>query len=148
MQARDRGSLGSLSAGMPFPGLNAVSLEELCPKLKQRRWRRSLHELTHHTCVYCGRGSESIDHVHPQSRGGSSVTENCVPACLACNGLKGDADVFQWYRQQPFYDPRRATAIRAWLEGDLQLAIRLLEWTGSHKTRQATGPLCRWQIAA
>ena len=148
MQARDRGSLGSLSAGMPSPALNAVSLEELCPKLKQRRWRRSLHELTAHTCIYCGRRSESIDHVHPQSRGGSSVTENCVPACLACNGHKGDGDVFQWYRQQPFYDPRRAMAIRAWLEGDLRLAIRLLEWSAPHHTRQATGPLCRWQIAA
>jgi len=25
-------------------------------------------------------------------------------------------------------DPRRAMAIRAWLEGDLRLAIRLLQW--------------------
>jgi hypothetical protein len=56
--------------------------------------------------------------------------------------------VFVWYRQQPFYDPRRAMAIRAWLDSDLRLAIRLLEWTSPHHTRQATGPLCRWQIAA
>ena len=33
-----------------------------------------------------------------------------------------------WYRRQKFYDPRRAMAIRAWLEGDLRLAIRLLQW--------------------
>jgi len=33
-----------------------------------------------------------------------------------------------WYRKQKFYDPRRAMAIRAWLEGDLRLAIRLLQW--------------------
>ena len=32
------------------------------------------------------------------------------------------------YRRQKFYDPRRAMAIRAWLEGDLRLAIRLLQW--------------------
>ena len=31
-------------------------------------------------------------------------------------------------RRQKFYDPRRAMAIRAWLEGDLRLAIRLLQW--------------------
>ncbi len=145
MQARDR---GSRHLAGPGPALNAVSLEELCPKLKHRRWRRSLHELTEHTCIYCGERSESIDHVHPQSRGGSSVTENCVPACLACNGAKGDTDVFAWYRRQSFYDPRRAMAIRSWLEGDLTLAVRLLEWSSPHHTRQATGPLWRWQIAA
>lgn len=145
MQARD---WGSLRAGVQSPALNAVSLEELCPKLKHRRWRRSLHELTGQRCIYCGERSESIDHVHPRSRGGSSVTENCVPACLACNGHKSDRDVFVWYRSQSFYDPRRAMAIRAWLEGDLQLAVRLLQWSDPHHTRQATAPLWRWQMAA
>ncbi|MCU0528076.1 MAG: HNH endonuclease [Cyanobium sp. Prado107] len=145
MQARDG---GSHRAGVQSQSFNAVSLEDLCPKLKHRRWRRSLHELTGQTCVYCGERSESIDHVHPRSRGGSSVTENCVPACLACNGHKGDGDVFVWYRRQSFYDPRRAMAVRAWLEGDLQLALRLLQWADPHQTRQATEPLWRWQMAA
>lgn len=107
---------------------DAVFLEELCPKLRVRRWRQSLHGHTHHTCIYCGRASESIDHVLPRSRGGLSVTENCVPSCLSCNGHKSDADAFQWYRRQRFYDPRRAMAIRAWLDGDLRLAVRLLQW--------------------
>jgi hypothetical protein len=66
--------------------------------------------------------------VLPQSRGGLSITENCVPACLACNGHKSDADAFEWYRRQRFYDPRRAMAIRAWVDGDLRLAMRLLQW--------------------
>lgn len=64
----------------------------------------------------------------PQCRGGLSITENCVPACLSCNGHKSDADVFDWYRRQRFYDPRRAMAIRAWMDGDLRLAMRLLQW--------------------
>ena len=58
----------------------------------------------------------------------TEVTENCVPACLSCNGHKSDADVFDWYRRQRFYDPRRAMAIRAWMDGDLRLALRLLQW--------------------
>jgi len=107
---------------------DAVFLEDLCPKLRVRRWRQSLHSYTHKTCIYCGKPSESIDHVLPQSRGGLSVTENCVPACLACNGHKSDADAFEWYRRQRFYDPRRAMAIRAWVDGDLRLAMRLLQW--------------------
>lgn len=138
---------------------DAVFLEDLCPKLRVRRWRQSLHQLTDQRCIYCGQRSESIDHVLPQSRGGLSVTENCVPACLACNGHKGDADVFVWYRRQSFYDPRRAMAIRAWSDGDLRLAMRLLEWTTPqptlqpspetvHQTRQAATPLWRWQMAS
>jgi hypothetical protein len=144
---------------------DGVFLEDLCPKFRARRWRQSLHGVTQGRCFYCGDRSESIDHVHPLSRGGLSVTENCVPACLACNGQKGDADAFDWYRRQRFYDPRRAMALRAWTEGDLRLALRLLAWASPeeitdaaprdtpgadrpHQTRQATGPAWRWQMAA
>lgn len=161
MQARDRGSGTGTSP-------NAVFLEDLCPKVRLRQWRRTLHRYTDHRCIYCGNRSESIDHVLPQSRGGLSVTENCVPACLACNGRKGDNDAFSWYRRQSFYDPRRAMAIRAWTDGDLRLAMRLLQWSStsspapadsrpaaaqaqagdSHQTRQASTPLWRWQMAA
>ncbi|MBE9173513.1 HNH endonuclease [Cyanobium sp. LEGE 06143] len=183
MQARD---WAAGNAG----GSNAVFLEELCPKLRARRWRQSLHQHTNRRCIYCGCRSESIDHVLPKSRGGPSVNENCVPACLGCNGRKGDSEVFSWYRQQPFYDPRRAMAIRAWTQGEMALATRLLAWTSSpasapaaaaslapegpkagerpgdhdlvalpqgsdgaqaeapHQTRQAAGPLWRWQMAA
>jgi hypothetical protein len=108
---------------------DGVFLEDLCPKLRDRSWRRSLHALTQGCCVYCGSPSESIDHVLPRSRGGCSTTENCVPACLSCNGQKGDRDAFTWYRDQHFYDPRRAMALRAWLDGDLRMAVKLLEWS-------------------
>ena len=107
---------------------DAVFLEDLCPKLRNRRWRKSLHEFTCNSCIYCGKTSESIDHVLPRSRGGLSITENCVPACLSCNGSKTDNDAFEWYRKQRFYDPRRSMAIRAWTEGDIRLALRLLKW--------------------
>ena len=107
---------------------DAVFLEDLCPKLRNRRWRKSLHEFTSNSCIYCGKTSESIDHVLPRSRGGLSITANCVPACLSCNGNKTDNDAFEWYRKQRFYDPRRSMAIRAWTEGDIRLALRLLKW--------------------
>ena len=107
---------------------DAVFLEDLCPKLRNRRWRKSLHSFTAQRCIYCGRTSESIDHVKPLSQGGLSITANCVPACLSCNGNKSDTDAFYWYRKQRFYDPRRSMAIRAWIDGDLRLAMRLLQW--------------------
>lgn len=144
---------------------DGVFLEDLCPKLRVRRWRQSLHAITEQSCIYCGKRSESIDHVLPLSRGGLNITENCVPACLACNGHKGDSDAFMWYRRQPFYDPRRAVALRAWIDGDLRLSLRLLQWATPsqpdrdhalspppggehHQTRQAATPLWRWQIAS
>lgn len=133
MQARD---WAAGNAG----GSNAVFLEELCPKLRARRWRQSLHQHTNRRCIYCGCRSESIDHVLPKSRGGPSVNENCVPACLGCNGRKGDSEVFSWYRQQPFYDPRRAMAIRAWTQGEMALATRLLAWTASPAASAASAP--------
>ncbi len=67
------------------------------------------------------------------------MTENCVPACLSCNGHKSDSDVFEWYRRQRFYDPRRAMAIRAWMDGDLRLALRLLQWAEPDAKRQLAG---------
>jgi hypothetical protein len=140
---------------------DGVFLEDLCPKSRDRHWRRSLHGITGCSCLYCGDPSESIDHVHPRSRGGLSITRNCVPACLACNGSKGDSDALSWYRRQPFYDPRRAMALRAWLEGDMELALHLLRWVhpradgargegscGDHQTLQPATPLWRWQIAS
>jgi hypothetical protein len=129
---------------------DGVFLEDLCPKLRNRRWRRSLHQLTEQTCLYCGRPSESIDHILAHSRGGPSVTENCVPACLACNGAKGDQDVWTWYRSQPFYSPMGGSALKAWMEGDLQTAVRMLEWrrAGLHQTRHTAAPLCRLQMAS
>lgn len=92
--------------------------------------------------------SESIDHVLPRSRGGLSVTENCVPSCLSCNGHKSDSDAFQWYRRQRFYDPRRAMAIRAWLDGDLRLAIRLLQWATPDQNAEATIPQANLNLQA
>ncbi len=149
---------------------DGVFLEDLCPKVRARQWRRELHQLTGHRCLYCGAASESIDHVFPRSRGGVSDDDNCVPACLDCNGAKGDSEAFSWYRSQSFYDPRRAMALRAWVEGDRTLAQRLLSWASppqptttaassagrrrrrsggaAHQTRQAAAPLWRWQMAS
>jgi len=41
-----------------------------------------------HTCQYCGRPGDTIDHVYPRSRGGRSTWENCVCACSHCNTRK------------------------------------------------------------
>ena len=58
---------------------DAIYLDQLCPKISNKSWRESLHKLTKNTCIYCGKPSESLDHLHPMSKGGISSTSNCVP---------------------------------------------------------------------
>lgn len=41
-------------------------------------------------CGYCGAAANTIDHVHPRSRGGADSWENLVACCLRCNNLKGN----------------------------------------------------------
>ena len=107
---------------------DAIYLDQLCPKISNKNWRESLHQLTKYKCIYCGKPSESLDHLHPKSKGGTSSTSNCVPCCLSCNGKKSDSEVLSWYRKQNFYDPRRSMAIRAWFNDDLRLASVLLNY--------------------
>ena len=107
---------------------DAIYLEQLCPKICNKNWRDSLHKITKNKCIYCGKQSDSLDHMHPISKGGESITRNCVPCCLSCNGKKSDSEVLNWYRNQKFYDPRRSMAIRAWFNGDLKLAEVILKY--------------------
>jgi 5-methylcytosine-specific restriction endonuclease McrA len=52
--------------------------------------RRGVFIRDEHTCQYCGRPAENIDHVHPRSRRGAHDWENVVAACTRCNSRKGD----------------------------------------------------------
>ena|SRR3990170_1001260 len=47
-------------------------------------------KMRHQPCHYCGHEGGTIDHVVPQSKGGQTVPENCVPACSPCNNFRGD----------------------------------------------------------
>jgi 5-methylcytosine-specific restriction endonuclease McrA len=56
--------------------------------------RRTVMARDHYVCQYCGvqpgKGSLTIDHVLPRSRGGDTTWENVVTACGACNRHKGN----------------------------------------------------------
>ena len=61
--------------------------------------RRNIYLRDNHTCQYCGclppKDELTIDHVIPRSRGGKSVWENVVLACMKCNMRKGNLLVNQ-----------------------------------------------------
>ncbi len=52
--------------------------------------RRGIFARDGHRCQYCGAVAESIDHVHPRSKGGEHSWENVVAACRPCNVRKRD----------------------------------------------------------
>ena len=52
--------------------------------------RRNIMIRDRFCCQYCGcKRNLTIDHVHPQSKGGRNTWENLVTACMACNQKKG-----------------------------------------------------------
>jgi 5-methylcytosine-specific restriction endonuclease McrA len=58
------------------------------------------------TCWLCRKpGANSADHRIPRSKGGSDELENLEPAHQACNSLRGDQDLEQWFAENPV--PRR-----------------------------------------
>lgn len=43
-----------------------------------------------YTCQYCGKFGNTVDHIHPKSRGGGNTWGNLCAACRECNGRKSD----------------------------------------------------------
>lgn len=53
--------------------------------------RQFIYERDNFTCQYCGADRNlSIDHIRPESRGGTMVHSNLVTACRPCNSKKSD----------------------------------------------------------
>lgn len=56
----------------------------------QPRWtRKRLLNRDGNRCAYCARPATTVDHVLPQSRGGTSTWLNTVASCSPCNSRKG-----------------------------------------------------------
>lgn len=63
-----------------------------------------------HTCAYCGKHGDTVDHVLPRCQGGETTWLNLVTACTRCNGRKDGRTPEQAgmrLRYQP-YVPTRA----------------------------------------
>lgn len=85
--------LRALTASVPVPTAIRLLVRVAYSRLRQafKPNRQAIFRRDGHRCQYCGaRGSLTIDHVHPRSRGGQDTWENLVAACVSCNLKKGD----------------------------------------------------------
>lgn len=81
----------------------------------KRRFRSRIYEMWGSECAYCGKPARSLDHVIPRHKGGLTVIENLIPACLSCNGQKSAENWIDWYRLQEFYTIDREATIWLWI---------------------------------
>lgn len=82
----------------------------------RKRFRKDIFDAWGHECAYCGKLNPStLDHVIPRCRGGLTVRNNLVAACLSCNLLKSDTDFFIWLRSQSFWCEARELKILKWI---------------------------------
>lgn len=75
-------------------------------KLKMGKGFRGVLERDDHTCQYCNKRANTVDHVVPKSQGGSSSPTNLVAACLVCNQRKANRTPEQ--ASMPLLRPIRA----------------------------------------
>ena len=91
------------------------NLQCLQKRSARKRFRRSILEQWP-CCGYCGRPKPStLDHVHPQARGGKTIKNNLIGACADCNLVKSDTPWFEWYRAQEFWTVEREERILDWV---------------------------------
>ena len=100
--------------------------------------REYLLEKWHRCCAYCGaiQVPLEIDHIHPQSQGGSDRISNLTLACRECNQAKGNQPVEAFLAA----DPKCLAKIKAHAKAPLKdaAAVNSTRWA-LYRRLQATG---------
>jgi len=91
--AEHHDAIGTVDRRIRIPRVIVLLAYEHMPKSRVRFSRFNIYARDDNTCQYCGvrfaKSELNIDHVIPRARGGTSVWENVVCSCLACNRRKG-----------------------------------------------------------
>lgn len=70
-------------------------------------------------CAYTGETLEQdyhLDHVVPLSKNGTNYIWNIVPSNKSPNCSKGDRDMEEWFRKQPYFSEERLQKIYDWMQ--------------------------------
>ncbi len=108
-EAEDKGPIRSQFLQIPFPSVIRLREYVHVPyKTKTRLNTRTVLARDNRECCYCGGEADTIDHVHPTSKGGENKWTNVVAACARCNSKKSDTLLSElgWeMRYQPTVPP-------------------------------------------
>ena len=101
---------------MENPQAMMSSLQALRSSEAKRMWRDWIFERDNYQCVYCGSLQDlTIDHCRPKSRGGQTLSSNCVAACRRCNQDKGSNNWLSWMRATFGENPNKEQTILSWI---------------------------------
>ena len=82
----------------------------------KRMWRQSIKDKWKHKCAYCESTEYlTIDHIVPQSKGGSDFLTNVLCCCRRCNNSKSHINWEEWYSSQDFFTEERYDVIVKWM---------------------------------
>lgn len=75
---------------MPIPAIVLTSspIPDF-PKFPMPPTKNKVRQRDGFTCGYCGGYGDTVDHIHPRSRGGLDKWNNLITACGPCNRAKG-----------------------------------------------------------
>ncbi len=80
-------------------------------------FRSEIFEEWNYSCAYCGSHADTLDHIHPKSKGGPREKNNLVACCSKCNLSKSNKFLSDWYPAQSFYCYKRQLKLLAWSSG-------------------------------
>ena len=83
----------------------------------KQAFRQQIFDAWNGICAYCGVPADTLDHVKPRYRGGSTVADNLVPACQSCNQKKGSEYWLDWFSRQETFTDQRVERIQNTLSG-------------------------------
>jgi 5-methylcytosine-specific restriction endonuclease McrA len=87
----DRGFIRSPSVTLAVPSVIRLLKYVYMPAKKRNIpiSRRAILNRDSKECAYCGKEADTIDHIHPRSKGGRHEWLNVIAACKKCNAKKG-----------------------------------------------------------
>ena len=107
----------------------------LSKQVAKRRFKRSIKYGWGGLCAYCRQNRDNtLDHLKPKSKGGSSLRSNLIPACRECNHAKGSEHWLVWFQEQTFYNDTAKELIEEWISNKRFIEDELDEFTDDRAT--------------
>lgn len=102
------------------------NLETSSPQEARRLWKNSIKEKWEHKCAYCNsKENITLDHIIPQSKGGTDHLTNVICACHKCNQNKSYENWENWFFRQEFFTQENYNAIVEWRTQLLKQELRV-----------------------